>query len=328
MQVTIGTFNLNNLFSRYNFQASIASLRAAEPDTSDVAVSYSFNEAGDYVLRTFQGRLVKGKDSRATRAIADRILAMDVDVLAVQEVEDIAVLREFNDACLGRLYDHLVLVEGNDRRLIDVAVMSKLPIGAVTSFQTAEHPDEPGRRIFGRDLLCVEILDARRRSRLFNLYNTHLKSHFVDFRVDPEVGREKANRRRLRQAEVVASLITAHERRGSRFVLAGDMNDPVDSPHLQPMLWVDDHALVDGLANPEETRPPKRESQGPGPQTRAWTYRHNPPGRDTPPTYGLYDQLWLSARLAEGLQSAVIDRRTRHGGDGSDHDPAWVRLAL
>jgi len=24
----------------------------------------------------------------------------------------------------------------------------------------------------------------------------------------------------------------------------------------------------------------------------------------------------------------MIDRRTKHGGDGSDHDPAWIKLDL
>jgi exonuclease III len=38
--------------------------------------------------------------------------------------------------------------------------------------------------------------------------------------------------------------------------------------------------------------------------------------------------VWLSKALAPRLQSAHIDRRTKHSGDGSDHDPAWVVLDL
>jgi endonuclease/exonuclease/phosphatase family metal-dependent hydrolase len=328
MDVSIGTFNLNNLFSRFNFQASVSSLRSAEPGSDDVSVAYTFDDSSDFVLRTFQGRLVKAKPAKETREIAERILAMDVDVLAVQEVEDIAVLRQFNHANLGDLYPHIVLVEGNDTRLIDVAVMSKLPLGAITSFQTATHPSEPGKRVFGRDLLCVEVLDTGGRRKLFNLYNTHLKSHFVPYGQDPVAGKAKNDSRRRKQAEMIATLIGNHERRGARFVLTGDMNDPVGSPELEPMLSIDRDGLVDALAAPSETRPPKRETQGPGPQTAAWTYRHNPPGRDTPPIYGLYDQIWLSMGLAGALRSAHIDRRSKHGGDGSDHDPAWITLRL
>ncbi len=101
---------------------------------------------------------------------------MDLDVLAVQEVEDIGTLKRFVIDNLGGLYPHVVLVEGNDPRLIDVAVLSKLPIGAVTSWQRAVHASEPGTLVFGRDLLQVEILDANRTRRLFTVFNTHLKS--------------------------------------------------------------------------------------------------------------------------------------------------------
>lgn len=276
MNISVGTFNLNNLFSRFNFQGSIASLRAAEPKRQDVSVAYSFDQSTGYMLRTFQGRLVEGKDPDETQRIAERILALDADVLAVQEVEDISVLRQFNADYLGGLYRHIILVEGNDPRLIDVGVMSRLPIGAITSFQTAVHPDAPEKRVLGRDLLAVEILDAGRRRMLFTLYNTRLKSHYVDFREDPVEGQFSNNRRRQQRAEMVARLIGGNERKGGRFILTGDMNDPVDSPFLQPMLSVDGEALVNGLLEPAETRPAKHETEGPGPQTAAWTYRHNP----------------------------------------------------
>jgi hypothetical protein len=77
-----------------------------------------------------------------------------------------------------------------------VAVLSKLPLGAVTSWQHAVHPDDPGERVFGRDLLEVEVLNAARTQRLFTLYNTHLKSHFVPHDEDQEAGAAAANQRR------------------------------------------------------------------------------------------------------------------------------------
>jgi hypothetical protein len=36
------------------------------------------------------------------------------------------------------------------------------------------------------------------------------------------------------------------------------------------------------------------------------------------------DQVRLSRALATKLNSAFIERRTKVGGDGSDHDPSWV----
>jgi len=323
MQVSIGTFNLNNLFSRYNFQAQVDAL---PPDQAG-GLELTFGP-DDVSVRTFMGRLVRAKDQASTAEVARRILEMDVDVLAVQEVEHIEILRQFNRDHLGGLYRHVALIEGNDRRLIDVGVLSKLPLGAITSHQTATHPDDPVRPVFGRDLLEVEVLKAN-GNRLFTLYNNHLKSHFVPFGEDPVQGALDANARRRRQAETVSRIVSARQRAGAKFVILGDMNDPPDSADLAPMLTVDNRPLSNGLSNAVETRPPKTETagQGPGPQTANWTHRFNPPGPEFP-RYEQFDQIWLSDSLAPRLQSAHIDRRTKHGGDGSDHDPAWVVLDL
>lgn len=321
MAVTIGTFNLNNLFSRYNFQAE---LEEAPMDGGGLTISFVDND--QFRVRTFMGRLVKAKPDTETLTIARRIISMNVDVLAIQEVEHIEILREFNSQYLNGLYSHIALVEGNDRRMIDVGFLSKLPFGAITSHQAVVHPDAPDERVFGRDLASVEILSRDRTQKLFTLYNTHLKSHYVSFPEDPSDGAAKANLRRKRQAEMIAAIIGQRERSNTAFVLAGDMNDPPDSEFLAPMLTIDGKPLYNALQNAVETRLPKAETEGPGPISPVWTYRHNP--GDGAPEYKLIDQIWLSEKLRPKLVSAHIDRRTRHGGDGGDHDPAWIMLAI
>ncbi|MEM6467156.1 MAG: endonuclease/exonuclease/phosphatase family protein [Pseudomonadota bacterium] len=323
MTLSIGTFNLNNLFSRYNFQAEIDGI----PPSQSGGIELVFTP-DQIEVRTFMGRLVKPKDPAATQAVAARILAMDVDVLAVQEVEHIGILRQFNRDHLGGLYPHVALIEGNDQRLIDVGLLSKRHLGPITSHQAAVHPDDPSRPVFGRDLAQVDILDDRGK-RLLTVYNNHLKSHFVPFTEDPVQGAIDANARRRRQAETIQRIVSAQERKGAKFVVLGDMNDPPDSEDLAPMLTIDGQDMVNGLIDAQETRPAKAETpgQGPGPDTTTWTHRFNPPGPEFP-RYEQYDQIWLSHGLAGALQSAHIDRRTKHGGDGSDHDPAWVVLDL
>lgn len=322
MAITIGTFNLNNLFSRFNFQAEVD----AAPTRSSGGITLTFGQ-DSIDVRTFRGRLVKAKPIAETRKIASRIReVMNADILAVQEVEHIEILKSFNRDFLGGLYPHIALIEGNDSRLIDVGLMSKLPLGPITSHQAAVHPEAPSVRAFGRDLLQVEILKPD-GDKLLTVYVCHLKSHFVPFGEDPEAGAAQANTRRRREAETIARLIGRTERRGSRFVLLGDMNDPPDSEFLEPMLTVDGDPLTDALAEAMETRPPKPESagQGEGPPTPQWTHRFNPSGPE-PPRYELFDQIWVSKALADSVLSAHIDRRTKHGGDGSDHDPAWIEL--
>lgn len=104
-----------------------------------MTVTFEFTEEGDYWFRTFRGRLIQPMPTEQAGTLAGRIQAMDLDVLAVQEVEDIEALRDFNREFLGGMYTNAVLIEGNDPRFIDVGVLSKadFPVGAVTSWQ---HP--------------------------------------------------------------------------------------------------------------------------------------------------------------------------------------------
>jgi len=322
MRVTVGTFNLNNLFSRFNFQGKIEDI----PGNAPGGITLTFDQ-GQFAARTFLGRLVQEKDPADTVEIARRIRdVMNVDVLAVQEVEHISILKQFNREHLQNLYPYAALIEGNDQRFIDVGILSKLPIGPITSHQTAVHADDPEHRVFSRDLLQVVILNHG-GEKLFTLYNTHLKSHYVPFYENQAQGAIAANQRRRRQAEVISTIISKMERPNSSYLLVGDMNDPPDSEYLAPMLMADNQPLINALQDPQETRDPKPETkgQGPGPQTKAWTHRYNPPGPDLP-EYQLYDQIWLSPALGNRLRGAYIDRRTKHGGDGSDHDPAWIVL--
>lgn len=324
MKVTVGTFNLNNLFSRFNFAGVIDALQSGGP-AGGLTIRYEFTDPTTYRIRTFRGKLVRAKDAQETETVARRILSMDIDVLAVQEVEDIDVLKEFNRTRLKGLYPHQVLIEGNDARFIDVGLLSKLPVGAVTSFQTAVHRQEPGQRVFSRDLVAAEILSPSGARVLFTLFNNHLKSHFGD---GDDEGRQKSanDARRRQQAEKISEIVAQRMRPDGRYIIAGDLNDPPDALPLQPLLTIEGRTLFNALTSPQETRPPKPEADGHDPPSPAWTHRYKEPGQ--PPEHRLFDQIWLSPALAPAFRAAWIDRRSKHGGDGSDHDPAWVEMDL
>lgn len=325
MNLKIGTFNLNNLFSRFNFE-----FRAEIPDLKEGAVEFKkvqklvsgMNEQSV----EYEGVALKRKDPESRRAVVRRIEEMNLDILAVQEVEDIETLRFFvnHELTTPGLYPHLILVEGNDPRLIDLAVLSKYPIGAVTTWQHVVHPDNPGERVFSRDLQQVEILSKNRDKRLCTVFNNHLKSHFVRFNEDQEAGTQKANARRKQQAEMAAKIIAAEMDANDRFVVVGDMNDPIDSEFLLPLTKSPRVKLINGLENPTETRPTPA-SSSPPPHT-AWTHRFKESGK--PAHYELFDHIWLSTAMAQNQTGAFIDRRIKLGGDGSDHDPAWVEVDI
>src|SRR5215217_1443335 len=249
MDVSVGTFNLNNLFSRFNFEAQVDEIVEDDPD-SGLTATYTFNDPERFRLRTYQGRLVRGKNPADQDTIGARIAAMDLDVLCAQEVEDIDTLRFFAARHLDGRYRYLVLVEGNDPRLIDLAVLSRLPLGAVASHQHAVHPEDPAEAVFSRDLLEVDILHPTNGSRLFTVFNNHLKSQFVPFGQDPVAGKEASDTRRRRQAETVERLVAARTRPDSRYLILGDMNDPPDAPSLAAIAASEQLQLVNGLDPP------------------------------------------------------------------------------
>jgi hypothetical protein len=67
MSISVGTFNLNNLFSRYNFTGEIAAIKAGD---TDIETSYDFTDPTSYKIRTFKGQLVKGKDPKEAARVA------------------------------------------------------------------------------------------------------------------------------------------------------------------------------------------------------------------------------------------------------------------
>ena len=323
MDITVGTFNLNNLFSRYNFTAEV-DIVSQGGIAVDSEVRFTFAEPVGYVFRSYMGKLVEQKSPADRKIIADRIRAINVDVLAVQEVEDIGVLRQFALEDLGGMYPYQVLVEGNEQRLIDVGLLSRYPIGGVTSWRFAVHPDEPHDYIFSRDLLEVDILEPKRRERLFTVFNTHLKSNYMRWDQETDAAHARILERRRRQAEVVARIVEARMRPNSSYIVTGDMNDGAKAKSLAAFR---DAGWVNGLAAPKETRPAKREHPDSyNAASSAWTHRYKLRGQA--PQFELYDQIWLSPSLARKQVAGWIDRRTRHSGDGSDHDPAWVTLRL
>ena len=330
MRLTVGTFNLNNLFDRFNYAVELDRLPAAD---RTVLTSVEIQPAGPGEppnrQRTFKGKLVQGKPLAARMQIAERIRRMDLDVLCVQEVEDIDALRRFNgashaDGGLGGLYRWVALVEGNDPRLIDVAVLSKLPLGGVTTWQHTRHPDAAGEPVFGRDLLEADVLDPAFERVVLKVFVTHLKSQLVLDRRNEERETAANDLKRRRQAEMAARIVAKRTSSQTPFVVCGDLNDSPGSWPLAPLADNPELQLVDALEHVRETR---AFEDDPAPPSPRWTHRFRDSSRKRT-HFELFDQIWASPALAGRIGQAAIERRQLKGGDGSDHDPAWVELDL
>lgn len=339
MDIRVGTFNLNNLFSRFNLyteadpQIKSGSDEATKekPRTWLTRASVNDDEELEIVSRgfigpdgklqwrrMFKGKLIYAKNPKAQKILAERIKALDVDVLCVQEVENLEALEDFI-----RFFDlkktgfeHLSLVEGNDKRFIDVGVISKLPLGAVTSWRHRAHPDRPTETVFSRDLLQVEILDENDGEPILTVYVNHLKSQVAD----NEQEKKENDERRQRQAESIASIL-AEDPPGTPYLVVGDMNDTPDAPTLSALSG--EVKLFDALAKAEEIGGPYPDDDPTPPPDSPWTHRYRGKGKTR---YDLYDQIWASPDLQGKVAKAWILRRTLRGGNASDHDPAAVEL--
>src|SRR5215204_5009672 len=109
--IRVATFNVENLFARWKFDKGI------DPDEA--------NQRGWIVEEAFFAEL--GKDDKTLTGKA--IKEIDADVLCFQEVENVETLKKFRTQFLGGIsaYEYVAGVDGNDPRLIDVAVLSKKP---------------------------------------------------------------------------------------------------------------------------------------------------------------------------------------------------------
>lgn len=167
------------------------------------------------------GPTARALDPVDRQVTAEVLGAAAADVCALQEVFDLETLDHFHDTVLVPVgvasYPHRWCLPGNDGRGLDVALMSRVAPGDVTthaalkpedlSLDTPEgFGDQP---IFRRDCLQVEI------GRL-TLFICHFKAPWPDAPASWPV--------RRMEAEAVRDLVVA--RGNPLWLIAGDLNDP------------------------------------------------------------------------------------------------------
>jgi len=130
MQLTIATFNLENLFTRYAFIDD--SLVRDNPRVAITGIT-STNYQGNPLSRS----LTVLQRNNTARAILD----CQPDILAVQEVENLWTLRLFNDQYLSGYFDRMVLIEGNDGRGIDVGLCVRKGYNATIKRDSVSNDD-------------------------------------------------------------------------------------------------------------------------------------------------------------------------------------------
>jgi len=240
------------------------------------------------------------KPAHELEALARSMERSGADVFTLQEVENLSVLQEFLERYLPDQFQEVVLVEGNDRRGIDVAVISKFPVTSVVSHKDNQFPlaDNSGTTSFNRDLLRVD-LDIK--GTPFSVYTSHFKSKRGGPRGDNERIAEAQETRRILAQEM--NPYSHHN-----FVVTGDLNDTPDSETLKV------------LTEPWQGQEPLHDSLEGQPESQRKTFPSKKPKEQI-------DHILLPEHMKDNLiESGVY--RDQHSRDASDHLMITARFRL
>lgn len=250
---------------------------------------------------------------------ARTIAAVDADIQVLCEIDSRPALKQFHDALLAPIlsrtgrtpYPYILLLDGNDPRGIDVAVLSRHPI-----FDLSTHIfDVPGAPpVFARD--CAEyFVEVQGLAKPLLVMANHFTSQGSD---------HDGLRRRLPQSSRVKEIFDDRMQQGfTHTIIAGDLNDTPASQGLAPLVSHPD--LKDAVARFANDIDPSGKRLG--------TYED---GRQQ------LDYLFMSPAVAAIARHAGIERRGYYAGrrwksfdsvtserlQASDHHVVWVDLAV
>lgn len=240
MSLRLATFNIENLMSRFDFTGFRNQARQDR-----VLRLFNIRTEAEFQRLEEARAIALADDGRQQSALA--IADTDADILCLQEVDNMESLQAFEYGYLfkmvGNGYRQRYLIEGNDTRGIDVAVLmreqtrdgQKIECVDVRSHAGATYhdfdlytpelaPQVPGDRIFKRD--CLE-LDLRIGGRPFTLFVVHLKS--MGPGRDGLDGRSSTMPVRIAEARAVRRIVEdrfgAGRTADKHFAICGDMND-------------------------------------------------------------------------------------------------------
>ncbi|MGI9428454.1 MAG: endonuclease/exonuclease/phosphatase family protein [Bythopirellula sp.] len=204
--------------------------RQASEDQLVVATYNILNLFDDVDSPYHADETTPSKPREQLELVAATIRQLNADVIALQEVESRGYLKRFRDAFLADMgYEHIVHYEGNDLRGIDACLLSRVPVGAVSSHRHAIFSGPDGvQRSMSRDLLTVSLHPAGKSP--VEVWLVHLKSN--------SGGREFAEPVRLAEAQYVRDQL---DRRLAadpdlRILLMGDFNDQWESPTISTIV--------------------------------------------------------------------------------------------
>ncbi|MFA6570061.1 MAG: endonuclease/exonuclease/phosphatase family protein [Bacteroidota bacterium] len=158
-------------------------------------------------------------DADAIQNTARVLAEVNADIQLLIEIEDRTTLQKFHDNILKPMledegkepYKHILLLDGNDGRGIDIGLLSRVPVEWIRShievLNNAKHP------MFPRD--CIQFVFALKNGEKLVLFGNHFSSQASD----------KTGKRRKEQSELVSEYVKATLATYQNVVVAGDFNE-------------------------------------------------------------------------------------------------------
>lgn len=253
----------------------------------------------------------------ATQNTARVIRELKADVLCAVEAESRTALINFNESTIKDIcqqtFGHIMLVEGNDDRGIDVGIIMNAAYPILSMISHVDDVDDIGE-VFSRD--CAEYtINTALGNKLLVMVN-HFKSKGYG-------SAASSNAKRKRQAKRVRKIYEARLQEGYDYIaIAGDLNDTPDSDPLMPLVQ-DGSSLVDVMSHPKFVGDGRPGTHGNGTKSSKLDY------------------ILMSPKLADKVDAGGIERRGVWGGKNgtlfphfpeiqkeidaaSDHAALWV----
>src|SRR5688572_4194612 len=179
-------------------------------------------------------------DDRAIKNTARVLAEVSADIQILIEIEDRVTLQSFHDNVLMpeldnrglQPYRHILLMDGNDPRGIDVGLLSRVPVTGMKSH--VELRNAEGDALFRRD--CAQFAFEVDNSQKLVILGNHFSSQ----------GSDRTGKRRMEQAEAVRTIVDEKLQSTRHVIVAGDLNEAPGRGNLAALLTHPD--LKDAMA--------------------------------------------------------------------------------
>jgi len=177
----------------------------------------------------------------STRLTARVITDVNADILGLVEAEDRPSLVRFNRDMLDDQYRHIMLIDGNDDRGIDVGLMTRTDFAIQKVRSNVDLEDDVGE-VFSRD--CPEYEVQTPSGVVIHVLVNHFKSQSGG-----------GGPKRLRQATAVRAIVDDLVARDEHVIVMGDLNEgpPDTNSHAANFapLYGNQSPLIDCFSLPD-----------------------------------------------------------------------------